>query len=164
MTAANPTVQALVDRFERENNELISIVEKLSDAQCRTRSTSEGWPLLVLAHHVAVDHAIIAEIARSIAAGQTRAPITFAMLDQMNAKHAEEHADCTKTETIDLLRRNGRLAETIIGALSDNLLDRTAIVFAGAPPMSAKQLIETILIDHIVEHRASMLRTEVGLR
>src|SRR5215210_2581451 len=102
----NERVQVLAAEFERANDELIATVEDLSDAQWRTRCEGEGWSVAVIAHHVAVGHAAIAEMLRLAARGEARR-LSFEQLHERNARHAEEHADVGKAETIDLLRRNG---------------------------------------------------------
>jgi hypothetical protein len=154
----NPNVQSLIQRFACENDQLIAVVDQLGDEQCRTLRSTEGWPLLVAARHVGEDHLILAEIARAVAQGQPRPPISFAMLDQINARHAAEHADCSKSEAIGLLRANASRAAAIVGEISDDQLDATAPVFAGAPAMSVRTFLERVFVDHIVDHRASILK------
>jgi hypothetical protein len=159
MIAQNTTVRTLVSQFERENEQLIGLVASLSDAQGQIISVAEGWPLVVIAHHVASDHVVLAEIARAMATGESRPPITFEMLHQINAQHAQAHAHCTRSETLDLLRHNGERASAIVGEISETELDRTAVVFAGMPPATVKWLIEAILIGHVAEHRASIAQS-----
>ena len=89
----------------------------------------------------------------------SRKELTMEMIDQVNAEHARTFAACTKTETLELHRRNVALASGIVRGLSDVELDRTAAVLFGAPAMSAQQAIERLLINHINEHLGSIKAT-----
>jgi hypothetical protein len=79
----------------------------------------------------------------------------------MNARHAVEHADCTKAETLALLDKGATKAAAVVRGLGDAELARTATVFADAPPMSAEQMIAGALLGHVDDHLGS-IRTTVG--
>ena len=81
--------------------------------------------------------------------------------DLLNVKHAQEHANCTKAETVALHKKNAAAAATIVRGLDDAQLDRTGTVLAGMPAMSAAQFVERALIGHIDEHIGS-IRDTVG--
>ena len=81
------------------------------------------------------------------------------MINQGNAEHAKNYANCTKAETIDLLRKGSAAAATMIRGLSDNQLAKKGMVMAGAPPMTAEQLITAALLNHIDEHFGSIRKT-----
>lgn len=149
-------VQALATEFERANDELIAAVERLSDAQWRTICEGEGWSVAVTAHHVAVGHAAIAELLRLAARGEARRS-SFEQLHERNARHAEEYADVGQAETIDLLRRNGAEAITVVRGFDDAELNRVP----GENGRSPSELIERVLIGHLRGHLAS-IRTAVG--
>ena len=83
------------------------------------------------------------------------------MIHDMNAKHAKEHANTTKVVTLELLQTNGAKAAEAVRGLSDADLDRSGTVLSGMPPMSAAQVIERILINHVNEHMGS-IRATVG--
>jgi hypothetical protein len=78
------------------------------------------------------------------------------MLNDMNAKHAQEHAHCTKAETLALHKKGAAAAVAIVRGLDDASLDRTATVLTGMPPMSAEQAAEGILLNHVDEHLKSI--------
>ena len=151
--------QALANRFEETNRELISTVEKCSDAEWRTKCAGETWSVGVVAHHVAESHAAIARIIQMIAAGQQLPNVTTEAIDQRNVQHAQQHANCTKSETLDLLRNNGASAAAAVRGLSDEQLQRSGTLRAG--PMSAEQVIEAILIGHGKGHLSS-IRAAIG--
>jgi len=152
---------ALAAEFERVNNELIATVEGLSDAQWRTTCAAEGWPVGVTAHHVAVSHGPVAGLAMLIANGQPLPGITPAQIDAGNAQHAREHANCTRAETVALLRNEGARAAGLVRGLSDEQLDRTAPFFGGAP-WSAADVVQRILIGHPQSHLASIQQATAG--
>jgi uncharacterized damage-inducible protein DinB len=149
--------QHLAQEFEQVNNTLIAVVESFSDEQWRTFVPDEGRTIGVLAHHVAAIHALVADWIQQMASGQAGPPITMDMVHEANAHHMEEHAHCTKEETIALLRCNGAMAAEVVRAVADEHLDRSAhwAIF-GDQPVTARFLIEHILIDHPQGHLNAM--------
>jgi hypothetical protein len=149
----------LAQQFEQANHGLIATVERLSDAQWRTKTVGDGRSVGVVAHHVAEGHNQIAGLAHLIATGQSVPAITMDMIHQGNAAHAAQHANCTKPETLALLRQNGAAAVAIVRGLGETELDRSATLPMGT--MSAEQVIERILIGHIQDHHGS-IRKAIG--
>ena len=158
---------ALADRFEGMNQQMMQTVEGCSEPQWRTITAREGWPVRVVAHHVAAGHKTIAELIRLAATGQPEPAMTLEMLDRANAAHASQYANCTKAETLELLSRNGSAAAAIVRGLTDEELDRIVSAFrmrtypSWVPAMSVAQTIERFLIDHIREHLENIL-TVIG--
>src|SRR5213594_3694662 len=151
--------EQLAKKYDETCREMHTTVEKLSDADWKKTTSAEKWSVGVVAHHVAQGHASIGNLVRLIATGKTPPTLTMEMIDQVNAEHARSFAACTKTETLELHRRNVALASGIVRGLSDVELDRTAAVLFGAPAMSAQQAIERLLINHINEHLGSIKAT-----
>jgi uncharacterized damage-inducible protein DinB len=147
--------QELAQRFEQANEEMIRAVEGCSDEQWRAKCAGEGWSVGVVAHHVAGGHQGIAGLVNAVATGQPVPSITMEQIDQGNAQHAQQHANCTKQETLDMLRQNGEAAAGTVRGLSDEQLSRTAPLLGG-PPMSAGQMVERILIGHVQGHLDSI--------
>jgi len=56
-----------------------------------------------VAHHVAAGHYGILDWAKMIVAGEALPELTMDDIDQMNAKHAKEHVNCTKSD-FDLVK------------------------------------------------------------
>src|SRR5436190_16323690 len=96
--------EALAEHFERANALAIEAVERVVDAQWSARGGPEGWSIGVTAHHLAADLAILAGVVESVATGRPLPDWSMEMVHQYNARHAEEHAHCTKVETLELLR------------------------------------------------------------
>lgn len=153
--------EALANQFEAKVNEATAVLERLSDADWKKTTSAEKWPVGVTAHHIAVAHEIIGGLVKTIASGQSVPNLTMDDLHAMNARHAQEHAGCTKSETLALHKKNAAAAAAIVRGLGDAELDRSGTVITGAPAMSAQQLAGGLLVGHIEEHLGS-IRATVG--
>ena len=153
--------EALAKQFEGKVQEATTVIERLSDADWKKVTSAEKWSVGVVAHHVAVGHEGIADIIKTVSAGQSMPHFTMDMLHAMNAKHAQEHANCTKAETLALHKKNAAAAAALVRGFSDAELAKSGTVLAGMPPMSVEQIVNGILINHIDEHCGS-IRATVG--
>ncbi len=153
--------EALAKQFEAKAQDASAVLERLSDADWRKTTSAEKWSVAVVAHHMAVAHEIIAGLIKTIAGGQSVPSLSMDMLDSMNAKHAQEHAHCTKAETLALHKKNAAAAAALVRGLSDADLDRSGTVLTTMPPMSVEQLAGGLLVRHVDEHLGS-IRTTVG--
>jgi DinB family protein len=151
--------EALAKQFEAKVQEAMATLEKLSDADWKQVTEAEKWTVGVTAHHLASALEPVAGMVTAIVSGQSLGTFTRAMLDEMNARHAQEHANCTKAETIALLKRGAATAAAVVRGLSDDQLARSATVFTDAPPMTAEQLITGGLITHLDAHFGSIRNT-----
>jgi hypothetical protein len=154
--------EAHAKQFEAKVKEAVSVLEKLSDADWKKVTEAEKWTVGVTAHHLASALEPVAGIVTAIVSGQSQGNFTRAMLDEMNARHAQEYADCTKAETIALLKRGAAAAAAVVRGLPDEQLAKSGIVFTDAPPMTAEQVITSGLITHIDTHFGSIRKT-VGI-
>lgn len=153
--------EQLANKFEQSCREFNVLVERLSDAEWKKITSAEKWPVGVVAHHVAEGHTGIMGILQTVAKGQSIPNFTMDMLHEMNAKHAKEHANTTKVVTLELLQTNGAKAAAAVRGLSDADLDHSGTVLTGMPSMSAVQVVEGILINHVHEHMGS-IRATIG--
>lgn len=151
--------EGFAKQYEAKVQETTAAIEKLSDADWKKVTTAEKWPVGVTAHHVAVAHEPIANIVKTLADGQSVPHFTMQMLDEMNAKHAVEHAGCTKAETIALHKQGATKAAAMLRTLSDEQLAKSGTVFTGAPPMTAEEMVTRALIGHMDEHLGSIRKT-----
>ena len=151
--------ESLAKQFEAKAAEMTAVVAKLSDADWKKITSAEKWPVGVTAHHLARGHEGILGIVKPIAAGKSIPNFTTAMLDDMNATHAREHAGCTKAETLALHEKGAAAAAATVRALSDAELDRSGTVLTGMPAMTTQQVVEGILINHINDHLGSIRKT-----
>src|ERR1700675_1926075 len=95
----------LATRVETKAREAGPTLEKLSDADWRKVTEAEKWTVGVTAHHLAGGLEAVSGIITGIVAGKAPDNFTMGMLDQKNAQHAKEHANCTKAETAALLKK-----------------------------------------------------------
>jgi hypothetical protein len=151
--------EALAKQFESKAAELGDVIEKLTDADWKKTTASEKWTVGVTAHHAAGAHEPIAGIVKTLASGQSLSGFSMSMLHDMNAKHAAEHAQCTKAETLALNKKGAAAAAAIVRGLSDAELDAKGTVAAEMPAMTAQQFIENALINHVQEHLGSIRAT-----
>ena len=151
--------ESLAKQFEAKAAEATAILGKLSDADWKKMTEAEKWTVAVTAHHMAGAHEPIAGILKTVAAGQSIPNFTMDMLHEANAKHAREYAGCTKAETLALHQKGVAAAAAAVRALSDAELDRSGTVLTGVPAMTAQQVVESVLINHITEHLGSIRKT-----
>ena len=150
-------VEELAKRFEQTNEEVIAAVQSSSDEQWRNTCSGEQWSVGVTAHHIGTSHVPVAGVVRALATGQPVPPLTAEMLDAGNAEHAQQFADCTKEETVELLRRSGREAVDMLRGLGDEQLDNGAeLPILGGQRVSAGQFAEMVLIGHPKDHLESI--------
>ena len=153
--------EALAKRFEAKAQEATGVFEGLSDPEWKKVTAGEKWSVGVVAHHLAGAHEAIGGIIKNIATSESGPTFTMDMLHERNAKHAKEHANCTKAEVLALHKKGAAAAAAIVRGLDDAALDRTATVLQGMPAMSAQQAVEGILLNHVDEHLKG-IRAAVG--
>ena len=149
----------LAQQFQAKVQAATAVLEKLSEADWKKTTAGEKWTVAVVAHHVAVSHEGIADMIKTVAAGQGMPSFTLDMLHEGNAKHAREHANATKAETVALHKKNAATAADVVRGLSDDQLGKSATVLQGMPPMSVEQIVTGILINHVDDHMGSIKKT-----
>jgi uncharacterized protein (TIGR03083 family) len=154
---------ALATQLEGKARDAVATLQKLGDADWKKVTAAEKWTVGVTAHHLAGGLEAVAGIVTGLVSGAPpHGNFTRAMLDQMNAQHAKEHADCTRAETLALFQKGAATASTVLRGLSDDQLAKSGTVFTDTPPMTAEQLINLGLLSHIDEHMGSIRKT-VGM-
>ena len=155
--------ESLAARIEEGANGMAAFVENLSDAEWNTPSTpTDRRTVGQIVNHVALVYPIEIDLAKAIAGGNAVTDVTWAVVADLNANHAREHAKVTKAEALALLRKNSREAAAAVRAMSDEDLDRAAAFsLAYGAPVTAQFVIE----DHPVRHswhHLSRIRTALG--
>ena len=151
--------EVLATRFETNVRAAAAVLVRLCDADWKKTTTAETWTVGVTAHHLASAYEAVSGIVTSIASGGSRGHFTSAMLDELNARHAKEHAGCTKRETLAHFPKTAPAAAGDVRGLGDDQLAKSGIVFDDVPPMTTEQLITRALIDHTGEHLRSIQET-----
>jgi hypothetical protein len=149
----------LAKQFEAKVQEATAVIEKLSDADWKKVTSAEKWSVAVTAHHIAMAHAGIGGLIKSVASGAHKAGISMDDIHAMNAKHAQDFAGVSKVETLALHKKNAAETAAIVRGLDDAALGRSAEVLKGMPAMSAEQAVVGILCNHIDEHIGSIKKT-----
>jgi len=150
--------EALARQLEGKVQEAMATLDKLSDADWKRVTEAEKWSVGVTAHHLAGVLEPISKMVKAVVAGQSL-EFTNDMIDERNARHAKDYANCTKEETIARLKKGSAVAAEVIRGLSDDQLAKSGIVVAGAPPMTVEQLITGGLLGHIDGHFGSIRKT-----
>lgn len=154
--------EALAKQFEAKALETTTLLERLTDADWKKTTTAERWTVGVVAHHVAGAHELIAGLVKGVASGQASQGVPMDAIHAMNARHAQEHAGCTRAETLALHRQGVAAAAAMLRGLDDAQLDRSGTVIVGMPAMSAAQVATAVLIGHMDEHMGSIRATIAG--
>src|SRR5262245_36800368 len=154
--------EALARRIEHGARHLLAAAEGFSDAAWRTPCAGENRTVGVLVHHVASAYPAEVRFITAVAAGQPMSEVTWAMVDQGNARPAALHAECDQAQTLELLRRNSAAAAAAIRALDDTALERTASTpLHWQAPLTVQYLIEQHPIAHPYIHLES-IRAALG--
>jgi hypothetical protein len=151
--------ERLAQQLESVTTELIETVEGCTDEQLRLTTAREQWPVVVVAHHLAVTYGALAEIFAGLAADESsRLEFTADQINEGNAQHAREYANVEKQETLDLLRANRPTFLAQIRNLDDQGLYRTAGI-VGGNEVTMLQMIEGAGIYHTADHLESIRET-----
>jgi DinB superfamily len=148
--------ESLAARIEQGAAELAAFAEGLSEAEWRTpTSPTDRRPVGVIVHHVANMYPIEVDAARTIAGGKPLMDVTWAVVADINAKHATEQATVTKAAAIEILRRNSREAAAAVRKFTDDELDQAApFGLSYGAPVTAQFVIEDHAMRHAWHHLA----------
>jgi hypothetical protein len=147
--------QALADRLEQANQALLAMLSACSEDDWGKQVGSDKRPVGVIAHHVAAAQAFVLGLAQEVAAGRPLPALTWDMVHQGNAQHAEQQAGCPKAETLELLRRNSAESARVIRGMSDEQLSRSS-TWDLSGNVTTERVIEVHMIDHVHEHLATI--------
>jgi len=155
--------ELLADRIEEGAAGLAAFAESLSEEEWRTPvSSTDHRTVGVIVHHVASVYPIEIDLARAIARGNAITDVTWEVVAQLNAKHANEQDGVTKAATLEFLRRNSREAAAAVRAFTDGELDRAApFSLSFGAPVTAQFVIEDHALRHSWHHLAR-IRTALG--
>ncbi len=151
--------EALAAKFEAVNGDVIATVEAATDEQWATTCVVEGWSVGVVAHHIGEGYPLIARLIQALGSGAEVPSWTIDKIDQSNKEHAAQFATVTKEETLKALRSGGSAAASVVRSLSENQLVRRGEVLAGAPAMTAEQVIENVMIGSVTGYHASIKKS-----
>lgn len=153
----NKRAQALATRLEQGAMELANYAERLTPQQWAAPVKGEGRSVGILVHHVANMYPLEMQLAQTIAGGQAIAGVSWDAVADINAKHAHEHAEPNRGETLQMLRQNSAAAAVTTRTLTDDQLD-TAVPNSlyGDAPMTLQLWLEDHPISHSYKHLAAI--------
>jgi hypothetical protein len=146
----------LAEKLKAFNSDVTAFVENCSDKDWGKICSGEGWPVGIVARHLGASHFGALDLAKMIIAGEPLPKLTAETIDQMNARHAEKYADCTKDEVLGLLRTNGAQLAQYVAGLSSEDLDRAGYLAFLDSDVSAEKLIELVIFSSGKVHLESM--------
>jgi SAM-dependent methyltransferase len=151
----------LASRIEEGAAGLAAFAEGISDAEWQSPvSSTDRRSIGVIVHHVASMYPIEIEAARVIANGKPVTDITWDIVANLNAKHAQEHASLTKSAALELLRRNSHDAASAVRGFTDDELDRAKpFSLSFGAPVTAQFVIEDHALRHSWHHLARIRKT-----
>jgi len=142
-TAPNRRAEALADRIEEGAAGLAAFIEGISEAE---------WSTPISAAFV---YPIEVDLARAIGAGRAITDVTWDAVAEINGKHAGDTAKVTKSEALDLLRKNSREAAKAVRLFTDEELDRAApFSLSYGAPVTAQFVVEDHALRHSWHHLA----------
>ncbi|MGA2732866.1 MAG: hypothetical protein ABSG35_09765 [Syntrophobacteraceae bacterium] len=150
----------LADRLNSFNEEVISFVESCTETDLRKIGTEE-WPVGVTGRHIGANHYSAMSGAKMILKGEKFPEMTMEQVTENANRHAREHAECSKSEVLDILRDHGRKIVEFAGGLEDSELDKTGYLPALGSNITVEQFLETVVLQAASEHFQSM-KTATG--
>ena len=152
--------EALAKQFETKVQEATAVLERLSDADWKKTTSSEKWTVAWSRTTWRGRTKAIAGIIKAVASGQSMGNFTMEMLHDMNAKHAQEHANATRADTVALHKKSARRPpRSSCAGSATRISARAGPSSPGCRPMSVEQIVSGILLNHIDEHLKSIKAT-----
>jgi hypothetical protein len=150
--------ESLAARIEEGAAGLAAFAEGLSEEEWRTPvSATDRRTVGILVHHVASMYPIEVDVARAVASGKTVSDVTWEAVAQLNAKHAQEHAQVSRSSALELLRQNSREAAAAVRVFTDEELDKAApFSLSFGAPVTAQFVIEDHALRHSWHHLAGI--------
>jgi hypothetical protein len=161
--SVNRRAELLADRIEEGAAVLAAFAEGLSEEEWRAPvSVTDRRSVGVIVHHVASMYPIEIDVARAVASGKAVTDVTWEVVAELNAKHAQDQAGVTKAAALELLRWNSREAAAAVRAFTDEELDHAApFSLSFGAPVTAQFVIEDHALRHSWHHLAR-IRTALG--
>ncbi|MGI8856675.1 MAG: DinB family protein [Thermomicrobiales bacterium] len=154
--------QTLATQLEAANAEVIAFAESCPAAVWTMPCVDDGRTVAAVVRHVG--GAYIAHM-RLVQAAASDEPIPgmfadWQVIHQGNAVSAEKYAHADRGETVASLRRNGANLATAIRDLTDEQLNRTAVVpIFGDEARTTAELVESSVIGHPLSHLVGLRAT-----
>jgi hypothetical protein len=146
----------LAERLGKFNEEVIALVNKCTDEDWRKTSWEE-WPVGVVARHIGAGHFSGAtRMADMIVKGERFPEMTMEQINNMANEHARAHANCSKAEVLEILRKTCDELVQLVAGLDDAGLDSAGYLPSMGTEMTIRQLIEAVVLASAGEHFAGI--------
>jgi hypothetical protein len=150
--------QSLAARIEEGAAGMVAFAEGLSDAEWQTPvSATDRRSVGVVVHHVASMYPIEIDLARAVASGRPISDVTWELVAQLNAKHAQDNPQVSRSAALALWWQNSREAAAAVRAFADQELDTaTPFSLSSGAPVTAQFVIEDHALRHSWHHLAAI--------
>jgi DinB family protein len=147
----------LADQTDEAINQVIAFVDTIPEDKWTSLCEPEQCTAAALAAHIAVSATgVLNALVKPISQGEAPPPITPEQLHAGNAENARKFANRSKADVVADLRTNGTEASSYVRGLSDEELQRSAVLFFSPEPVSAEFVIEHVLVNHSLGHLESL--------
>jgi uncharacterized damage-inducible protein DinB len=146
----------LSKRIRSFRDEVIAFVEKLSDEQWNAVSQWEQWTVGVAARHLGAGHLGFHKLLGMAVQGEALPQYTMDQINSLSNDDAKKHADCSKAEALEALRKNGDDFAEFIAGLTDEDLDRKGSMPAFGGEASVEQMLDLVVFQSGRQHLDSM--------
>src|SRR5687767_1798952 len=155
VSSTSRRADALADRLEQGASVLAAVASALTETDWQTPIPGDGRKIGVVVHHVATMYPLEVQLAQALAQGSAVEGVTWDVVHDMNARHADANDAVTKEVALDLLRRNSAAAAVAIRTLTDDDLDRAAPISLNADaPLTCQFMLEDHAVRHSYHHLA----------
>ena len=124
----------------------------MSDEECNAECSWEEWTARVTARHIGAGHFGIFGLAGMVLEDKELPQLTFEQINEMSDKDSRAHADCTRDDALDALKKNGAELAAFVLGLSEDELDRKGSMPAFGGEASVEQIIEFVIFQSAQEH------------
>lgn len=140
----------------RQIDEAIEIVIKtadgLSDQEWKTLCEENGRTVGQVVYHLVEAFETSAAIVHGMATGGHYSSLEYERIHERNALNAKKSSGYTKATVLDEFRKAGALAADQVQSLTDEQLEATGEVFAGAGPWTVESAIQMLFLGHAHLH------------
>jgi hypothetical protein len=151
----DPRIETALTELDEVHAEVVEFVRGCDEREWRELTTVEGWPVGVVAHHIAVGHILVIGWLDHLRRGEA-VPGDPSGHDEGNARHAAEFDRATKQQTLDDLQANkARLVEYLAGITPEEMSRQAVHGPAGGVVISVERMVRATA-GHPRAHLANM--------
>ena len=149
--------QHLADQMDAAIVQIIAFVDGVPDEKWTAFCEPEQCTVAALASHMAsATSGVLTVLVKPVAQGERPPAITPEQLNEGNAENARTNATRARADVVADLRTFGAEASAYVRGLSDDELQRSAVLFFSPEPVTTDFIIENVLIGHPLGHLESM--------